>query len=61
MKDLFYDILIDFLNALPILIIGWISFSIIGSAFKIGKNNCGKSYPIDYVIYTNAFCEIKGE
>ena len=22
-------------------------------------SNCGKTYPIDYIIYTNLFCEIK--
>ena len=39
----------------------WALASLMGSLVKTGpmSNSCGKSYPIDYVIYTNLFCEIE--
>ena len=39
----------------------WALFSIAASIIKVGErtNTCGKTYPIDYVLYTNLFCEIK--
>ena len=36
----------------------WLVLSSIGSAFK-EISNCGKTYPIDYILYNNLFCEIK--
>lgn len=48
---------------LPMFIIFWFGFCILGSFFKVlptdGENSCGKTYPIDYIIYTNLFCEVK--
>lgn len=46
------------------LLLVWVIASLLGSAFKSsggirGYDNCGKAYPIDYVIATNLFCEIK--
>ena len=35
--------------------------SLIASEAKVLNNHCGKTYPIDYVIYTDWFCEIKDE
>lgn len=39
----------------------WAALGVASSALKAAgsNNNCGKNYPIDYVIYTNLFCEIK--
>lgn len=48
---------------LPVVI--WTCLSLMGSFQKSfpditdRTNNCGKTYPIDYVIYTNLFCEVK--
>lgn len=39
----------------------WVLFSFASSSFKETKGNCGKAYPIDYVLYSNLFCEIKDE
>ncbi len=46
----------------------WAALSFTGSFIKqIDKedflrepkgNNCGQTYPIDYILYTNLFCEI---
>jgi len=33
--------------------------SLIASEAKVLNGHCGKTYPIDYVIYTDWFCEIK--
>lgn len=54
---------------LQILAILWLFLSFVGSFIKplerLDKGtreysgNCGKTYPIDYIIYTNLFCEIK--
>ncbi|MCF5862669.1 hypothetical protein K3H50_04745 [Aeromonas veronii] len=46
------------------LLLVWVLASLLGSVFKSssgirGYDNCGKTYPIDYVIATNLFCEIK--
>ena len=45
----------------------WVIASFTGSFIKqldkrdyLGQakgNNCGKTYPIDYILYTNLFCE----
>lgn len=39
----------------------WACASLLTSIIKIAPDfdNCGKTYPIDYVLYTNLFCEIK--
>jgi hypothetical protein len=37
----------------------WGILSATSSMFKAEFDNCGKTYPIDYVLYTNLFCEIK--
>ena len=39
----------------------WVIFSFTASMFKDMAENCGKQYPIDYVLYTNLFCETHGE
>ena len=45
-----------------ILIVGlWIFCSLCGSTVKLSEMNCGKTYAIDYVLFNNAFCEIKSE
>jgi hypothetical protein len=31
---------------------------LVGSAIKL-EGRCGKTYPIDYIIYSDLFCEIK--
>lgn len=43
------------------LVICWLVLSSMGSAFKAspGSDTCDKTYPIDYILYTNLFCEIK--
>ena len=43
----------------------WAAFSFFASAVKSDprpgtkESNCYKKYPIDYVLYTNLFCEIR--
>lgn len=44
----------------------WAVISMFASAMKTtddlhGVDNCGKTYPINYFVYTNLFCEIKEE
>lgn len=46
---------------LMVLVVFWLCFSWMGSMSKNAGGACGRSYPIDYVIYTNLFCEIKSE
>ncbi len=56
------------LNVIAIIIGTWVALSIVSSTFKTMTtyrpsdktffNNCGKTYPIDYVLFTNLFCEI---
>ena len=41
----------------------WCAASVACSAIKSYEpysetSNCGKTYPIDYIVYTNLFCEI---
>ena len=50
-------------NALPLLML-WVTASFACSIMKSytpynDVSNCGKTYPIDYIFYTNLFCEIK--
>jgi hypothetical protein len=45
--------------ALPIVLAVWLMLSITGSAVKSASNLCGNTYPIDYVLYNNWFCEIE--
>lgn len=40
-------------------IVVWVVFSMMTSAAKNDLDNCDKTYPIDYVLYTNMFCEIE--
>ena len=42
-------------------IIIWAILSLLASAIKLDEDACNKSYPIDHVLYTNAFCEIEKE
>lgn len=49
---------------LAMLVFCWCVASVACSAVKSytpynGVSNCGKDYPIDYIIYTGLFCEIK--
>ena len=37
----------------------WALFSLMASDTKAEQGNCHKTYPIDYVLYTNLFCEVK--
>ena len=37
----------------------WVCISVIGSMWKNADKACAKTYPIDYIIYTKLFCEIK--
>jgi hypothetical protein len=37
----------------------WLLVSAGASAIKLDNGSCGKKYPVDYVLYTNLFCEIK--
>ena len=36
----------------------WILLSLMASGVKTEHNNCGKNYPIDYLLATNLFCEM---
>ena len=50
-------------SVLPLLLC-WLADSFACSVMKSSKpyndvSNCGKTYPIDYIFYTNLFCEIK--
>jgi hypothetical protein len=39
----------------------WAVMSFLGSMVKASNliDGCGKTYPVDYVIFTNLFCEIE--
>ena len=37
----------------------WALISVVGSMWKNADKACAKTYPVDYIIYTNLFCEIK--
>jgi hypothetical protein len=50
-----------YLNSIVCMFVIWLMLSIVSSALKMDLDNCGKTYPIDYLVYTNAFCEIKFE
>lgn len=50
----------------------WLFASVIGSMEKVvhrdyvgGKevitNNCGKTFPIDYIVWTSMFCEMEND
>jgi hypothetical protein len=49
------------LKTIVCIFVSWLMLSILSSAAKMDLDNCGKTYPIDYIFYTNAFCEIKFE
>jgi len=34
---------------------------VIGSEIKALSDSCDKTFPMDYIVYTNLFCEIKSE
>ena len=36
----------------------WLIASMMASGLKTEHNNCGKNYPIDYLLATNLFCEM---
>ena len=38
----------------------WLSLSLLGSLVKaLPSSDCDREYPIDYILYTKLFCEIK--
>jgi hypothetical protein len=37
----------------------WVYLSVIASHIKSDSLNCDVSYPIDYILFTGLFCEIK--
>jgi hypothetical protein len=39
----------------------WLMVSLLGSDAKARAGACDKKYPIDYLIFSRFFCEIKGE
>jgi len=41
-----------------ITVICWAVLSVAGSAFKTGSDSCGKAHYIQYVLFTDLFCEI---
>lgn len=47
------------LFVLYIAITAWVILSIGFSGVRVNQYNCDADYPIDYVIYTKWFCEIK--
>lgn len=44
---------------LVIIFIVWVGFSFLGSEVKALSGNCGKVYPVDYILFTNLFCEVE--
>lgn len=56
------NILMEVLKKIGIAVLVWSMVSFMSSIVKatLVYDNCGKTYPIDYVLYTNLFCEIKG-
>ena len=48
-------------NALFFAVLIWGAASFLGSMTKSSSlmNSCGRNFPVDYIIYTNLFCEIK--
>ena len=44
-----------------VILVVWFWISIFASGIKERDDNCGKNYPIDYVLNTNLFCEITDE
>lgn len=57
-KELFWKRVGMILSILPFIFMMWIGASFIFSVVKT-MGACGKDYPIDYIVYTNLFCEIK--
>lgn len=56
------DGLMFFISAFaPMAITIWLVLSLFGSFVKTGNNNCGKSYYVDYIIYTKLFCEVRND
>ena len=49
------------LDAVIVLVFVWVVMSFFGSGIKEANNNCGNTYPIDYVLMNNLFCEIDKE
>lgn len=45
-------------NGLLVFVV-WVLFSSVASGIKVDADACGKSYPVDYVLFTNAFCAVK--
>lgn len=37
----------------------WFLASLVASSIKTSESNCGKSYPIDNIFYSDLFCEEK--
>lgn len=42
------------------LILTWVALSGLGSMARREFKGCDKVYPLDYILYTKWFCEIKG-
>ena len=56
----------DLKEMIPMFVMIYMCLCLLGSFFKALPSTkdiptCDKTYPIDYVIYTNLFCEIKKE
>ena len=49
----------DLTVLVPLLIICWVTLSVLGSSAKMDRGNCGKTFPIGYVLYLDLFCEVK--
>ncbi len=46
-------------SGLGFIIVIYLILTIFNSFVKIDLNNCNKTYPIDYIVYSKLFCEVK--
>ena len=51
----------NYIEVAVIVFVLWCGTSVLTSAIKSENGNCGKTYPIDYVIYANLFCEVQSK
>ena len=49
----------DTIEWVCMIVIVWTLIGILFSGLRTEKDNCDKTYPVDYIIYTQWFCEIK--
>ena len=49
----------DTLLNIAMVALAWVLLSVLVSVGQVDQNNCDKTFPINYLVYSRLFCEVK--